>query len=509
MTSEDCEDSQRPEGTPPVEKGMGVTPAERYLKTLCDRTFLSLWSYPGVYRDQGGGKEVCDLLVVFGDHILIFSDKECSFPDSGNLAQDWNRWYRRAVLKSAGQLFGAERWIRSNPDRLFLDPECKHRFPIDLPDVHSAKFHRILVAHGSSDRCCREWGGSGSLMLASNVVAHQHYAGDTHGGTPFLVGQVNPARGFVHVFDDTSLDIVLRTADTAGDFVSYIEKKERFLSGKSTVWAAGEEDLLAFYLKLVNEHGEHDFVLDGNYKAVTIDEGMWETFKASPERIAQIEADRMSYGWDDLIERFAKHALAGTQYYTTDPAVSNTERVLRFMAAECRLRRRLLSQAYYEFVSNTFHVGRRGRLLPPTERKGCCYVFLVLGKPEHISEEKYREVRRGLLLSYCLVAKLLCPDTDDFVGIATEPGTPDLRSEDCLYYDATTWSKEDEAEAERLHLQEGILRETKGYAVEVDEYPAEAPSRSGEPRSIAMKGRDRNSPCPCGSGRKFKKCCGM
>ena len=28
------------------------------------------------------------------------------------------------------------------------------------------------------------------------------------------------------------------------------------------------------------------------------------------------------------------------------------------------------------------------------------------------------------------------------------------------------------------------------------------------PEPPKMKGRDRNKPCPCGSGRKFKNCCG-
>ncbi len=49
----------------PLIRTEGITPAERYLKQLCDHTFLSLWSYPGVYRDQGVstqgiGKEICD-----------------------------------------------------------------------------------------------------------------------------------------------------------------------------------------------------------------------------------------------------------------------------------------------------------------------------------------------------------------------------------------------------------------------------------------------------------------
>src|SRR6202034_3009400 len=73
-----------------LKKETGVTPAERYLKALCDGTFLSLWSFPRIYRDQGKSgvleKEVCDLLVVFGNHVLIFSDKACAFPKHDDIS---------------------------------------------------------------------------------------------------------------------------------------------------------------------------------------------------------------------------------------------------------------------------------------------------------------------------------------------------------------------------------------------------------------------------------------
>jgi hypothetical protein len=95
------------------------------LAKLCKHSFLSLWSYPSVFRDQGrtdgkgDGKEICDLLVVFENHIFIFSDKDCAFKDTGRLEVDWARWYKKAVLKSAEQVFGAERWMRKFPTNLF------------------------------------------------------------------------------------------------------------------------------------------------------------------------------------------------------------------------------------------------------------------------------------------------------------------------------------------------------------------------------------------------------
>jgi hypothetical protein len=36
-----------------IQKAGGVTVAEKYLARLCEKNFLSLWSYPGLYRDQG------------------------------------------------------------------------------------------------------------------------------------------------------------------------------------------------------------------------------------------------------------------------------------------------------------------------------------------------------------------------------------------------------------------------------------------------------------------------
>ena len=117
----------------PIHKAKGITPSERYLNSLCETTFLSLWSYPGVFRDQklkdrGDGKELCDMLVVFDEHVLIFSDKQCSFPSTGNITLDWQRWYKRAIQKSAVQAWGAERWLKTYPDKVFIDRGCKEKF---------------------------------------------------------------------------------------------------------------------------------------------------------------------------------------------------------------------------------------------------------------------------------------------------------------------------------------------------------------------------------------------
>ena len=110
---------------PPIVRSRGETPTERQLVKLSEGSFLDLWSYPNLYRDQklaGGtdGKELCDLLVVCDPHVIIFSEKNINWSDKP-VQVAWSRWFKKAVEKSADQINGAERWISEFPDRVFLD----------------------------------------------------------------------------------------------------------------------------------------------------------------------------------------------------------------------------------------------------------------------------------------------------------------------------------------------------------------------------------------------------
>jgi len=496
----------------PVHRADGATGAERYLKRLCERSFLSLWSYPRVFRDQGlssgsAPKEVCDLLAVFEDHIIIFSDKDTEFPNSGDLQRDWARWFRRAVLKSAKQIWGAERWIRTHPDRLFLDPACTQPFPLDLPDLATAKVHRIMVAHGASARCRQELGGTGTLMIAPSLIGEEHFSAVP----PFTIGQIDPARGFVHVLDDTSLDVLLTTLDTISDFTAYLTKKEAFILSGRLVGAAGEDDLLGYYAKYLNEQGEHDFVIPEHMKGVAIDEGFWEAFAKSPDRARQVAANKVSYAWDELIETFNYHALTNTQYHTLHADIKSHERIMRFMAREPRTRRRMLAKKILDLIGKTPSSMKAVRCIFPSRPGDPCYVFLLLPEHPSVPYEEYRGVRARLLEAYCKVVRLKYPHVQDVVGIATEAGHEAARSEDAVYFDARTWTQEDEEEASGLQRDLGLLKAVHTFTGTEKEYlePASPPGMSAIGMPLPkIKGRDRNAPCPCGSGRKHKRCCG-
>ena len=464
----------------------GVTESERYLKVLCDRTFLSLWSYSGVYRDQisGGrtdGKEVCDLLVVFENHVIIFSDKDCQFPNTAQLDLDWNRWFRRAIQKSADQVWGAERWIKQSQTRLFLDRACTMPFPIDIPDLSTAKFHLIVVAHDNSRRCQQELGGSGSLMINTSIQGDAHYVNE-NGSVPFFVGDLDPNRTFVHILDNISLDIVLGTLDTISDFVSYLAKKEKFLRSDTLVFAAGEEELLTYYLTNMNEESEHDFVVPPNFDNKTtsliFDEGLWEEFSQSPERQAQVFADQVSYAWDGLIENFNKHLMAETQYYTTHSDVKSNELLLRFLARESRFRRRNLAAALCGLIKLAPRHMLATRCLCSSSIQEPYYVFLLLPKFDWMTYEGYREARRSMLEIYCKTVKLKFPDARHIVGIATETGFNNgILSEDVMYFDMADWTDEDAARVVEISEELGILKSINMFSVHDQEYPLQKPVR--------------------------------
>jgi hypothetical protein len=328
-------------------------------------------------------------------------------------------------------------------------------------------------------------------------------AGDLHQNVPFTVGQIDPAKGYVHVFDDTTLNIVMSTLDTITDFTAYLTKKEQFLTGNRVILAPGEE-LLAIYLQKMNRAGEHDFVIEGNFNLVSLEEGFWGDFVHSPERQAQIERDRISYAWDDLIEKFAFHAMTGTQYFTTGQPFREQEVMFRFLAREPRTRRRMLATSLREVLERSIHSDRfvEARVGQPTDAGFPHYVFVFLRRRVGLTDEEYRNVRMHLLSNYCSVTKLMYPEATHIIGIASEAGLPPRRSEDLIYLDASRWSAKDEAKAKEIQNKFGLLRKVTPVARREYEYPVDHKGRQ------RMRSPSRNSPCPCGSRKRFKNCHG-
>lgn len=520
----------------PIYQSEGFTKAEQALKEWCNKTFLSLWSYSNVYRkEKNGNKEVCDLLVVFGDHIILFSDKSPAnqpvFPerpdkDKPNVA--WERWFRNSILKSARQVCGAEKTIRQR-EQLFLDPACTQPFPLDLPDPATAKFHRILIAHGILETCRKQTGGSGSLFLKpweSNPA-------------PFTIGKIAVSNCtpdvYFHVFDDHSLPIVMEELDTVTDFVAYLSKKEQLIQHGRLHSATVEENLLAYYLQHYNSQAEHDFPEPENWGTLPIEEGSWEQFANSSRRKEQLKANEESKVWDTFIEAFNRSIFAGEYYfYSSDPTtIIKAEKVvpepvLRLLAGESRAWRRSLVWMLEDAVRKTPPGGSKYRFIHPKpydlpEFKNPsihqrtiddpCYVYVV--RSQQPSVQTSRETWDEWLKLYSLGMKQVYPAAQDIIALAVskDEQTKTYRIEGSVYLNARNWTKKQEAYIQHLLKTSPVLKNLRAQLTFEKEYPEGSPSLQRPiPVEIPrprIKGSGRNKPCFCGSGKKYKHCHGL
>jgi hypothetical protein len=454
-----------------VVRSKGSTPSEQYLARLCERSFLSLWSYPNVYRDQGkrdtgSGKEVCDLLVACGEDVVIFSVKQIGFPSTLDSRLAWARWCRRAVLHSARQLRGAERWL-DHPRRLFLEPSCTQTLPIELPPRENRSVHRVVVALGAGQASREYFGsGTGSLMIIPAVKAGQHVEIESPEFAPFAIGDVDPRGDFVHVLDDATLELLLSELDTIRDFVRYLRQKECFVRSGHLASAAGEEELLGYYLAHIDSSKEHAFIPPSgrdNWEPneyCVLSEGIWERTRTRPEFLAKKEADRQSYFWDQLIEKFADSLLDGDASLPAggEESVQVCERALRYMAYETRFERRVIARHLLDAIDMALPGQMYAKIIglqePPRDRT--VYVFLQFpfnqadGAPDY---KEYRRRRRITLYAYAMGLKSEYPGISRVIAIGTEP--PKFSqglstSEDLLMVEVEEWTSEHQSEVEYL-----------------------------------------------------------
>ncbi|MDI1361018.1 hypothetical protein [Methylotenera sp.] len=440
----------------------GSTESERYLTILAKKAFLTLWSYPNVYTDEGrkengDGKELCDLLVVFGNDIILFSDKVCKFTSHKDINVAWGRWYRHAIEKSAKQLSGAESWIKRFPEKIFLDKKCQVQFPIKLPEIPERRIHLVAVTKGSYEPAERHWGGgsSGSLFIKTALVGKEHY------DSPFQIGWPLPNKRLVHIFDELTLNVVLNELDTISDFVSYLTKKEdQFTTPNMDFLIPGEEELIALYLRHFDfKSEEHYLPKPPEAGLVVLKEGDWKQLQKSKEYRARWEENKISYLWDTLIEFQIDHILSGSAsgIWGESTAAMN-ERIMRMMAEETRLFRRALGESIHRVNSINQPNKRFTRTLLSASREGRAYIFMTVPRPKEMSQEEYLEWRRGDLMLHAHGCKLKFEKVTEVIGISFAPGQEIMNSID---YFLITFGQEpfapEVAEEIKQHLSVAVM----------------------------------------------------
>lgn len=381
----------------------GLTESEKFVASISERAFLTLWTHPNPVGKKG--KELCDCLITCGNHIVIISVKHINYKDTGDSA-GWNRWVKSAIDKSAVQIGGAERWLKSAQSFTRHDGR-----QVNLPSIENRQIHRISVSLGAKRQIPTKSGDLGN--------------------------------GIVHVCDEYSLGAIFGLLDTITDFVGFLSETESLISRANVIFSGGGlEDLLAIYLQ--NNYSfpfeEADFLL--------IDDTVFKGFIDSDAYKAQQQSFKPSYVWDKLIEHYTKDLLTDGMFDYSSKEVTTNQLALTQMALQPRGHRANLAESLVEFLEKPeLKVASRAILA----YQNTAFVFLV-------GDSSDREARIQELGLRCLVIRGRLPNVGVVVGIATDrPGKSRGHSSDLVYIDIPEWTDEFESRVQYIQKELGYF----------------------------------------------------
>jgi len=383
-----------------------MTRTEEFVYRLCNKTFLSLWSFPNPIGKKG--KELCDVLIICEPDIVVFSVKEINIKESGNLETDIKRWIERAIDASIKQVYGAERFIESTDKILLKDKKTE----IEISKNIDWNIHRITVAFGRVEKFPLRYGDFG--------------------------------KGFVHVFDEKSVQIVLNELDTIKDFVNYLHAKEEFITSKQYPFSYGEEDVLGYYLS-------NNFSFPQGADFVIFHDDLYEGLSNDKEYQKIMSELEISYVWDNLIELLIDDFKKGE--LLNDISRKDLELTIRQMAREDRNSRKMLSEQFLDFIGYKEPPKAKARLIKSLNDSNVIYLFLL-------GDYKDRELRSKELQMRSFVARGIF-DCDTIVGLATEKYNPNGYSIDFSYTFLPEFSDDLRTKAKKLSNELGYFKNAK------------------------------------------------
>lgn len=507
----------------PIFRGEGTTPGERELAKLVDLSFFGLWSYPSVHREYTkGGRtyrhEIADLIVLFGKDVLIFSEKDIKFPEGHDLPTAWGRWFGQAVSKSVCQLRGAERHVKLASNALFIDAKCTQPFPFafNVPDL---RIHLVAICRNSATRAQEyfaQFAEEGSLVSSGSLMFVAQCREEQMRANPFTIGDFDPLKTFVHVFDESSFRLLITELDSGPDFIDYLRVRERAVRKEGLSAFLGEEDFLAVYLDNIGENGfgairpDRPFPKCASDTLLAIEEGMWPIFKKTQSYEFHVALRQDACFWRRLTNDFSLAILAGTVGEAQNEPLETHERAVRAMASENRVSRALLGRALIEKFDTVPKNYRSVRVIRSLSCPQRLYIFLFFPRrDEQETYEDYRKERRACMELYARAALLKFPDYSEIVIIGADTKGSVGSSETVLVVEGRQdMSDEERTEIQALMDEHRILTNVgSSYQFTYQKNEPDLNASDFEFSTAPSREPGVNEPCYCGSGKKYRMCC--
>ena len=312
------------------------TEGETFVHDLASESFLKFWCFPNPFDMEGDKKEICDLLIVFKDTLIICSVKNYEFKG------DHDRYFRKTIEKAVKQISGTERKIfDSNRDIKIIHPE---RGEFTLFPSNYTTVLRLIVNLGE---------GIDFYPLSESTKRDAE----------------------ITILDKESFEAIMQELNTISDLVHYLKERQALISHYERLNIIGSErDLLAYYLTNARSFPTDFIREDIDVMLLELDE-KWQEYDNSEQVKAKREADDISYFVDGLVKNEVLKFDGG-------------ELIAKELMSLNRLHRRAFAEAFINLIkthekkSERF-IGRRH-----IEIEGIEYIFIYFS-PDWSDEQLF------------------------------------------------------------------------------------------------------------------------
>lgn len=313
---------------------------EDFINQIAYKSFFKYWCYPNPKDELGDKKEICDLLIVFKDVIIIICVKNYEFKGV------YERYFRKTIEKDIKQIAGAERKLTDRRTTVYIKHPGRSVEIFNKNAVN--KIFRVVVHLGEHVR---------------------FYP---------LFERTNKDK-FVNILDKETFEMLLSELDTLPDFIEYLEKKEiafkdrfaiilpkeendfdsntadqfqkysftkpDYIQQKYVLISGTEFDLLALYLKDNRQIPDQITSERFGWLFLQID-GTWVDFQKRKEVLLKKSQDHFSY----FIDNFVQNEILKQP---NERSISLAKELLSFS----RFDRRVISKSFISFYNENKNKG--------------------------------------------------------------------------------------------------------------------------------------------------------
>lgn len=356
---------------------------EEFVNGIAFNSFMEHWCYPSPKDENDDKKEICDLLILFDDNLIIMSVKNYEFKDF------YSRYFRRTIEKAVKQIYGAERKLMNSDKDIFIKHPKREieRFPKEI----IKNIQRVIINLGEGVRFY-----------------------------PF--NQVTKDEKFITLLDKEAFKTIVQELDTIPDFLEYLRKRELLFADKTVTILPGNEDdfpaetanqffeyiqqqfnpnekksilisgtehdILAHYLK--NERTFPEYIQSKEYNGMLVQlDGNWNAFNQRKQLATKRELDKISYFLDELVKR---EILTNTNKNSIELATA----IMSFN----RFNRRVISNNFLQFFET--YKEAKGNFLARRyadfDETGIVFAFY----PQEMPQEMVNTLLEIALDSFCI-----------------------------------------------------------------------------------------------------------